>query len=109
MAEKRFPTRNVMALITGRNLGDMNGMFNVLDYMAGESISGLMVGFTVGVPQAQQMLCEKYPEFNRAKQEADEFLNEHNYEQWVDVWEQRYGPTIAIPYQVLSADWQPAA
>lgn len=107
MPEKFFPTRNVLALVTGHNLGDMNGMGDVLDYMAGESISGMMVGMTLGIPQAKVVLLKRHPHLAQAEKEADEFLNEGNLENWVNLWIARYGETISVPANSLSPEWEP--
>lgn len=91
---QEFPTRDVLSTITGRLMGDMGGVYEVLNYMTGESV------FTHQLPrigrEAVPVVVAVHPQLQQAIDEAEQVTQE-NYLQWRQTWEDRYGPTIAVP------------
>ncbi len=91
---KEFPTADVLSTITGRLLASINGVYQVLNWMTGESV------FTHQIPrisrEAVPVVLALHPTIQKAIDEADQ-VNRENYKHWLQVWEDRYGPTIAVP------------
>ena len=91
---KDFPTADVLSTITGRLMGDIDGVYKVLEWMAGHPV------WTHQLPrigrEAQPVLTNRQPELQRAIDEAEQ-VNPDNYREWLARWENRYGPTIAVP------------
>jgi hypothetical protein len=94
MQTKEFATRDVLSTITGRLMGDIGGIYEVLNWMTGESV------FTHQLPrigrEATPVLVAVYPALQQAIDEAEQ-VNQQNYAEWRQTWEDRYGPTIAVP------------
>lgn len=91
---KEFASRDVLSTVTGRLMGDIGGVYEVLNWMAGESL------FTHQLPrvadEARPVLLAAHPLLQQAVDEAEQVTTE-NYHQWRQTWEDRYGPTIAVP------------
>lgn len=91
---KEFPTVDVLSTITGRLVGKIDGVYQVLNHMTGESV------FTHQLPriarEASPVLVAKHPALQQAIDEADQVSRE-NWQAWRDTWLDRYGPTIAVP------------
>jgi hypothetical protein len=91
---KEFPTCDVLSTITGRLMGDIGGIYEVLNYMTGESV------FTHQLPrigrEATPVVVAAHPQLQQAIDEAGQ-VNTDNWKQWRQTWEDRYGPTIAVP------------
>ena len=91
---KNFPTVDVLSTITGRLMGDIGGVYQVLNWMTGESV------FTHQLPrigrEATPVLVAAHPQLQLAVDEAEQVTPE-NYKQWRQTWEDRYGPAIAVP------------
>lgn len=94
MQTKEFATRDVLSTVTGRLMGDIGGVYEVLSWMAGESV------FTHQLPrisrEAQPVVVAAHPTLQQAIDEAEQVTQE-NYKEWRQTWEDRYGPTIAVP------------
>jgi hypothetical protein len=94
MQTKEFATRDVMSVVTGRLMGQMSGIYEVLNWMTGESC------FTHQLPriskEARPVVVAAHPALQQAIDEAEQ-VNQENYAEWRQTWEDRYGPTIAIP------------
>jgi hypothetical protein len=94
MDTKEFATRDVLSTITGRLMGDIGRVYEVLNWMTGESV------FTHQIPrisrEATPVVVATHPSLQQAIDEAEQVTQE-NYAKWRQTWEDRYGPTIAIP------------
>lgn len=94
MQTKEFATRDVLSTVTGRLMGDIGGVYEVLNWMTGESV------FTHQLPrisrEAQPVVVAAHPTLQQAIDEAEQVTQE-NYKEWRQTWEDRYGPTIAVP------------
>ena len=93
-ATKEFPTRDVMSTVTGMLMGDIGGVYEVLNWMTGEPV------FTHQIPrisrEAEPVILAMHPTLQQAVSEAAQVTPE-NALQWRETWEHRYGPTIAVP------------
>lgn len=93
-AEKDFPTCDVLSTVTGSLVGKIGGVYEVLNWMTGESV------FTHQLPricrEAQPVLVARHPLLQLAIDEAEQ-VNPENWQQWLRTWEDRYGATIAVP------------
>lgn len=91
---KEFPTADVLSTITGRLLGEVGGVYEVLNWMTGESV------YTHQLPrigrEATPVVIAAHPELQAAVDES-EHVNPDNYQAWRDLWIDRYGPTISVP------------
>jgi hypothetical protein len=91
---KEFATRDVLSTITGRLMGGIGGVYEVLNWMTGESV------FTHQLPrigrEARPVVVAAHPQLAQAIEEAAQ-VNPDNYRTWLQTWEDRYGPTIAVP------------
>lgn len=95
MAEtKLFPTDQVMSVVTGVLVSDIGGVYEVLNWMTGESL------FTHQLPrvggEAVPVILAMHPHLQTAIDEADQ-VNGENALTWRDAWRDRFGPEIAIP------------
>lgn len=94
MTTKEFATRDVLSTVTGRLMGDIGGVYEVLNWMTGESV------FTHQIPrisrEAVPVVLAVHPTLQTAIDEAEQVTPE-NFATWRDTWEDRYGPTIAVP------------
>jgi hypothetical protein len=94
MSEKTFPTFAVLSVVTGRLLGDIGGVYEVLNFMTGESL------FTHQLPrvsrEAEPVILALHPELAVAVAEAEQ-VNETNWSEWLAKWTARYGVTITVP------------
>ena len=94
MDTKTFATVDVLSAITGRLMGDIGGVYQVLNWMTGESV------FTHQIPrisrEAGPVILALHPQLGQAIEEAEHATPE-NYKQWLATWENRYGPEIAVP------------
>jgi hypothetical protein len=94
MTTQEFPTRDVLSTITGMLMGDIGGVYQVLNWMTGESV------FTHQIPrisrEAVPVMLKMHPTLQQAIDEAEQVTPE-NFATWRDTWENRYGPTIAVP------------
>jgi hypothetical protein len=93
MQTKEFATRDVLSTVTGRLMGDIGGVYEVLNWMTGESV------FTHQIPRISREACPvvvaAHPALQQAIDEAEQVTQE-NYKEWRQAWEDRYGPTIAV-------------
>lgn len=91
---KAFPTAVVLSTITGRLLCDIGGIYEVLNWMTGESV------FTHQIPrisrEAEPVILAAHPHLREAVREAM-LVNTENWQDWRDRWIERYGPEIAVP------------
>lgn len=94
MATKEFATVDVLSTITGRLMGDIGGVYEVLNWMTGGSV------FTHQIPriarEATPVVVAAHPSLQQAIDEAEQ-VNQENYKEWRQTWEDRYGPTISVP------------
>lgn len=93
-----FPTNEVLSVVTGRLMGDIGGVYNVLNYMTGENL------FTHQLPRvgrgAVPVILESHPELKQAVEEAEQVTTE-NWGEWRATWEGRYGATIGVPRMTI--------
>lgn len=91
---KEFPTADVLSTVTGRLMGDIGGVYAVLNWMTGESL------FTHQLPRVSRemrpVMIAFRPELTAALKEADQ-VNRDNWREWLATWVARYGKTIAVP------------
>lgn len=91
---KDFPTADVMSTITGRLMGEIGGVYDVLNWMTDESV------FTHQLPrisrEALPVILAAHPELQNAIDESTT-VNPDNWKVWRTLWIDRYGPTIAVP------------
>jgi hypothetical protein len=94
MTTKEFPTRDVLSTITGRLMGEIGGVYLVLNWMTGESV------YTHQLPrisrEAKPVIIALHPELEPTIAEAEQVTQE-NYLTWRNTWEARYGLTITVP------------
>ncbi|TPM37019.1 hypothetical protein [Mesorhizobium sp. B2-3-2] len=99
MTTKEFPTRDVLSTITGVLMGEIGGVYQVLNWMTGESV------YTHQIPrisrEAQPVIIALHPELAPAIAEAEN-VTQDNYTTWRDTWEDRYGLTIAVPKMTIA-------
>jgi len=91
---KEFATCDVLSTVTGRLIGNIGGVYEVLNWMTGESV------FTHQLPriadEARPVLVAAHPALQQAIDEAEQVTTE-NWKEWRQTWEDRYGPMIAVP------------
>ncbi|AMS41224.1 DUF7736 domain-containing protein [Aminobacter aminovorans] len=91
---KDFTTEAVLSVLTGRLLCDIGGIYEVLNWMTGESL------YTHQLPrvgrEAEPVILGMHPHLAEAVAEADQ-VNAENYAAWSAKWKARYGESIAIP------------
>jgi hypothetical protein len=94
MATKEFATADVLSTITGRLMGKIGGVYEVLNWMTGEDV------YTHQLPrisrEAQPVLVAAHPLLQQAVDEAEQ-VTQANYKEWLQRWEDRYGSVIAVP------------
>lgn len=94
MATKEFPTRDVLSTVTGVLMGDIGGVYEVLNWMTDESL------YTHQLPrvsrEAQPVILKAHPQLQSAIEESEQ-VNTDNVLVWREAWENRFGPTIAVP------------
>ena len=90
---KAFPTASVLSVITGRLVSPIDGVYEVLTWMADEPI------WTHQLPrvsrEAQTAMCAQRPDLKIACNEAI-LVNRDNWQEWLRTWESRYGQTIDV-------------
>lgn len=98
MQTKEFPSDAVFSTITGRLMGEIGGVYEVLNWMTGESV------YTHQLPrisrEAQAVMVAKQPSLQQAIDEAKQVTPE-NFREWLDRWIDRYGPVIAVPKMAI--------
>ena len=94
MTTKEFPTATVLTIVTGRLLCKMDAVYEILNWMTGENL------FTHQLPrvgeEAKPVILAMHPHLKSAVDEADQVTGE-NYRAWLTTWEERFGPSIAVP------------
>jgi hypothetical protein len=94
VATKEFHTADVLSTITGMLMGEIGGVYAVLNWMTGEDV------FTHQIPrisrEAVPVIVAAHPQLQQAIDEAEQVTPE-NYKEWRQTWEDRYGPIIAVP------------
>lgn len=94
MADKAFPTLEVLSVFTGRLLCEMGGCYRVLNYMSGDDL------MTHQLPrvakEVQPVLLKKHPHLAATLEEAEQITRE-NWKEFADRWVARYGQTIDVP------------
>lgn len=96
---KAFPTADVLSTVTGRLVSAIGGVYQVLEFMTGGPV------WTHQIPrlsrEAEPVVVAMHPAIQQAIDEAPQITPE-NYQRWLDIWLDRYGPEIAVP--TLNAD-----
>ena len=94
MNTKLFSTLDVMSVVTERLMGSMGGVYEVLNWMTGESL------FTHQLPrvgrEAVPVILAMHPHLRAAIDEAEQVTPE-NYQMWGSTWVDRYGAQITVP------------
>lgn len=96
---KALPTADVLGVVTGRLLGNIGGIYQVLDWMTGESVYTHQIPRICG--EAAPVLLALHPQLAEAVIESER-VNRDNAREWLATWTARYGEAIAVPK--LSAD-----
>lgn len=91
---KEFPTSAVISAITGRLIGDIDGVYEVLTFMSGMPVWTHQLGRVS--KEAWPVVTAMHPALNALAAEAEQVTPE-NWQEWRDLWLDRYGPTIAVP------------
>lgn len=91
---KEFPTADVMSSVTGRLMGDIAGVYEVLGWMTDESLMTHQLP-RVGREAKAAMLAFR-PDVATAYEEA-QHVNPDNWRDWLKVWTDRYGEKMAVP------------
>lgn len=91
---KNLPTEHVLSVVTGRLMGAIGGVYEVLNWMTGESL------FTHQLPrvgrEATPVLLAAFPQFQSAVDEAEQ-VNTENWQEWRTKWLERFGEYTAVP------------
>ena len=91
---KKFPTNDVLSVITGRLMGQIDGVCEVLNWMTGEHL------FTHQLPrvskEATPVILEMHPHLQSAMDESDQ-VTQANWQEWRDRWFDQFGPVVAVP------------
>jgi hypothetical protein len=91
---KAFPTADVLGAITGRLLGKIDGVYELLSWMTDGPV------WTHQLPrvgrEASPVVLSLHPELRAAVLQA-EHVTPDNWQQWLAVWIDRYGPEITVP------------
>jgi hypothetical protein len=99
MATKNFPIDAVLSVVTGRLMGDIGGVYEVLNWMTGESL------FTHQLPrvsrEAEPIILAMHPTLADTTAEAEQVTTE-NWRDWLSTWTARYGETIAVPQMTIA-------
>lgn len=94
MTTKEFPTSTVLSVVTGRLMGDIGDVYKILDWMTGESL------FSHQLPrvadEAKPVILAMHPRLKSAVDESGQ-VTKRNWRVWLKVWEERFGPSIAVP------------
>lgn len=94
MQTKEFASCDVLSVVTGRLVGKMGGVYEVLNWMTGESL------FTHQLPrvgdEARPVLVAAHPALQQAIDEAEQVTTD-NWNEWLQTWQDRYGPILAVP------------
>jgi hypothetical protein len=94
MTTKEFPADAVLTVVTGRLLCDIGLVYEVLNFMSGESL------FTHQLPrvsrEATPVILATKPELQAAIDESEQ-VTADNWHEWLATWKARYGETIAVP------------
>ncbi len=94
MDSKAFPTCAVLSAITGRLVCDIGSVYEVLNFMTGESL------FTHQLPrvsrEAWAFMVKKRPDLQQAYDEAKTQVNKDNWQGWAKTWSERYGATMEV-------------
>lgn len=98
-ATREFPTADVLSTITGKLIGDIGGVYEVLNWMTGESV------YTHQIPrisrEAVPVVLAAHPQLAQAIEEAEQ-VDGSTWKHWRDTWVDRYGPTIAVPKMTIA-------
>jgi hypothetical protein len=93
-AQKNFPTPAVLSAVTGRLVCDIGQVYEVLNWMTGESL------FTHQLPrvgrEAQPAVLAMHPALAETLDEA-EAVTPENWRQYLKRWTDRHGPEMAVP------------
>lgn len=94
-AETRtFPIASVLSTVTGVLVSPIGGVYEVLNWMTGESV------FTHQIPrisrEAQPVIVAMHPQLQQAIDESKQ-VTADNWQSWLTTWTDRYGPEIAVP------------
>lgn len=94
METKTFPTAQVLSVVTGRLLGGIDGVYEILEWMTGGAI------FTHQIPgvsdEATPAILRLHPDLSEALKESTQ-VNRTNWSDWLGIWVDRYGPEITVP------------
>lgn len=94
MDTKKFRTADVLSTITDRLMGDIRGVYEVLNYMTGESVYTHQLARIIR--EATPSVLKLHPELAKAIEESEQVTTE-NWRQWLSVWVERYGGLISVP------------
>jgi hypothetical protein len=90
---RTFPTEKVLSVLTGRLVCEIDGVYEVLGWMADEEL------FTHQLPrvarEARPVMLKLHPQLGRAHEEA-KLVTTENWRSWREEWIDRYGSGIVL-------------
>lgn len=93
MTTKTFPTADVIGTITGVLLGEIDGIYEVSQFMCGEPV------WTHQLPRVgkeiQPVVLRQHPQLTPVIDEA-KAVTRDNWQQMLAGWTDRFGDTIAL-------------
>lgn len=92
-AATAFPTSDVLGTITGRLLGEIDGIYRVSEFMCGEPV------WTHQLPRVgleiRPVVLRQHPELEPVIAEA-EAVTPENWQEMLTGWIERFGPEITL-------------
>ncbi len=90
---KKFATRDVLSVSTGRLLGGIGGVYEVISYLVGRSV--FTHELVIYGEEAERALRVALPELPSEEETAQ--ITPDNARDWLTVWEAKLGPEILLP------------
>lgn len=90
---KTFPLADVLGTITGVLLGKMDGIYQVSEFMSGESVGTHQLP-RVG-KEIQPVVLRQHPELTPVIAEA-EAVTSDNWQEMLAGWTERFGDTVEL-------------
>lgn len=91
---KEFPISAVLSVTTGRLMGDIGEVYEILGWMSGEKL------FTHQLPrvsrEAAPVILAAHPQLHAAVSEAEQVTTE-NWQTWLSAWTDRFGAALPVP------------
>lgn len=94
MSTKEFATADVLSVVTGCVMAEMFGVYDILNWMTGTGVYTQPLDSIS--EKARPVLVAAHPLLQQAIDESAQVTLE-NWKEWRRIWEDRYGPTMAVP------------